>query len=197
MGRRAQAWFREFDGYWYGVVVKGTPPRKLLKASNTKANQRKADDIFRSLTEATNPDATLDASHCAVLVEAFLLHAEHACKPTTFRTYSDNLNYFTGHCGKVLCRELTFHHADGFLKKQAAKKKRKVQSTITVNGQERKHIVTVGPGGGLNGSYVLNASTVIDDGEVDTLWSDAGLDWFLTDALDEVHSASNETVTTS
>jgi hypothetical protein len=115
MGRRAQAWFREFDGYWYGVVVKGTPPRKLLKASNTKANQRKADDIFRSRTEATNPDATLDA--CA--------------------------------------------------------------------------------GGGLNGSYVLNASTVIDDGEVDTLWGDAGLDWFLTDALDEVHSASNETVTTS
>lgn len=147
MGRRARAWFREFDGYWYGVVVKGTPPRKLLKATNTKANQRKADDIFKRLTEATNPDATIDASPCAVLVEAFLLHAEQVCKPTTFRTYSDNLNYFTGHCGKVLCRELTFHHADSFLKKQAAKKKRKIKSTIEVNGFERTHIVTVGPWG--------------------------------------------------
>jgi integrase len=147
MGRTARPWFREFDGYWYGVVVKGTPARKLLKASDTKANQRKAQDIFTRLTAATNPNATIDASSCAVLVEAFLLHAEQACKPTTFRSYSDNLNYFTGHCGKVICRELTFHHADGFLKKQAAKKKRKIKSTIEVNGKERTHIVTVSPWG--------------------------------------------------
>jgi site-specific recombinase XerD len=147
MGRRAQAWFREFDGYWYGVVVKGTPPRKLLKASNTKANQRKAEDIFTRLRKTTNPDASLDDAPSAVLVEAFLLHAEQACKPTTFRTYLDNLNCFTGHCGRVLCRELSFQHADGFIKKQAAKKKRKIKRTISVNGQERTHIVTVGPWG--------------------------------------------------
>jgi integrase len=147
MGRTARPWFREFDGYWYGVVVKGTPARKLLKASDTKANERKAQELFTRLTAATDPNATTDASPCAVLVEMFLTHAEQACKPNTYRTYSDNLNYFTAHCGKVPCRELTFHHADGFLKKQAAKKQRKVRSTITINGQERKHVVTVRPWG--------------------------------------------------
>jgi integrase len=147
MGRTARPWFREFDGYWYGVVVKGTPARKLLKASNTKANERKALDIFNRLTAATDPHATTDASACAVLVEMFLTHAQQACKPNTYRTYSDNLNYFTGYCGKVPCRELTFHHADDFLKKQANKKKRKVTSTITVNEKERKLVVTVRPWG--------------------------------------------------
>lgn len=147
MGRVAKPWFREFDGYWYGVVVKGTPAQKLLKASNSKANQRKAEEIFRRLTQATDPNATTDGSPCAVLVEMFLTHAEQACKPATFRSYSDHLNYFTGHCGKVLCRELTFQHADGFLKKQAAKKRHKVTRTISVNGRERKNVVTLSPWG--------------------------------------------------
>jgi hypothetical protein len=41
-------------------------------------------------------------------------------------------------------------------------------------------------GGGLNGTFRLSASTVFSDGAADTLTgnSGAGLDWFLTDALD-------------
>jgi hypothetical protein len=35
-----------------------------------------------------------------------------------------------------------------------------------------------GGSGGLNGSYVLTGATVFDDGVTDTLYGDAGLDWF-------------------
>lgn len=147
MGRTAKPWFREFDGYWYGVVVKGTPAQKLLKASGTKANQRKAQDIFDRLTASTNPHAATDASPCAELVELFLTRVQQDCKPNTYRTYCDNLNHFTAYCGKVPCRELTFQHAADFLKKQASKKKRKVKSTIVVNNRKRGHVVTVRPWG--------------------------------------------------
>ena len=34
-------------------------------------------------------------------------------------------------------------------------------------------------GGGANGAFVLDDTTVIDDGLKDTLWGDGGLDWFL------------------
>jgi Ca2+-binding RTX toxin-like protein len=34
-------------------------------------------------------------------------------------------------------------------------------------------------GGGANGVYVLNGTTVTDDAVIDTLWGDGGLDWFL------------------
>ena len=33
-------------------------------------------------------------------------------------------------------------------------------------------------GGGLNGSYRLNATTVHDDAAIDTLFGEGGLDWF-------------------
>jgi hypothetical protein len=33
-------------------------------------------------------------------------------------------------------------------------------------------------GGGLNGSYVLNSTTVFDDGMPDYLYGGAGLDWY-------------------
>lgn len=147
MGRTARPWHRAYDGFWYGTVVKGAAPQKLLKASNSEANRRKAQDIFNRLAASTNPNATLDASPCAVLVEIFLTHVEQTCKPNTYRTYADNLNHFTGYCGKVPCRELTFGHADSFLKKQASKQKRKVKSTIVVNGQDKTHVVTVRPWG--------------------------------------------------
>lgn len=152
MGRTAKAWHRDFDGWWYGVTVKGAPPQKLLKASNTKANQKKADDFFRKLTASTNPNATLDSAPCADLVELFLTHAERHCKPSTFRTYSDNLNYFTGFCGKVACRELTLRHGERFLEHQATKKARKVRTKVVVasgpqKGIERLQITTVKPWG--------------------------------------------------
>src|SRR5262245_22289395 len=35
-----------------------------------------------------------------------------------------------------------------------------------------------GGSGGLNGSYVLTSATVVDDGVTDTLYGDAGTDWF-------------------
>jgi hypothetical protein len=34
-------------------------------------------------------------------------------------------------------------------------------------------------GSGANGVFVLNSSTVSDDGLTDILWGDSGLDWFL------------------
>jgi hypothetical protein len=48
--------------------------------------------------------------------------------------------------------------------------------------------------GGLNGSYVLNAATLIDDEDVDDLWGDAGLDWFWAGLGDIVHFTSGEDV---
>jgi len=50
-------------------------------------------------------------------------------------------------------------------------------------------------GGGLNGSQLLNATTVFDDGSIDALWGDAGLDWFLAGPDDELHRTATETVT--
>lgn len=48
--------------------------------------------------------------------------------------------------------------------------------------------------GGLNGAYVLNASTVLDDGVVDTLYGDGSTDWFLASLIDDVHKSSGEVV---
>lgn len=50
-------------------------------------------------------------------------------------------------------------------------------------------------GGGLNGAYVLNASTVFDDPETDHLFGDAGQDWFLAGDKDSISAAGNEIVT--
>lgn len=33
-------------------------------------------------------------------------------------------------------------------------------------------------GGGLNGAYLLNGLTVVDDGAADNLYGNSGLDWF-------------------
>ena len=50
-------------------------------------------------------------------------------------------------------------------------------------------------GNGLNGSDRLTAATVFDDGAVDTMTGDAGLDWFFAGATDQVTSSGNETTT--
>jgi hypothetical protein len=51
--------------------------------------------------------------------------------------------------------------------------------------------------GGLNGSYLLNASTVHDNGQADTLVGGAGLDWFLAGMADVIRNrTSGETTTT-
>lgn len=55
-------------------------------------------------------------------------------------------------------------------------------------------------GGGLNGDYFLNASTVHDDNAIDQLYGDAGTDWFFAKVngsnKDKVNSAAGETITT-
>ncbi len=48
--------------------------------------------------------------------------------------------------------------------------------------------------GGLNGSYNLNALTIIDDLAIDDLWGDANTDWFWAGAGDTVQSTSGEEV---
>jgi hypothetical protein len=40
--------------------------------------------------------------------------------------------------------------------------------------------------GGLNGSYVLDSTTVVDDGNVDRMFGSGGLDWFFTGIGDEI-----------
>jgi len=48
-------------------------------------------------------------------------------------------------------------------------------------------------GGGANGAFVLDDTTVIDDGLKDTLWGDGGLDWFLFGTGDKLKDkAANE-----
>jgi Ca2+-binding RTX toxin-like protein len=47
-------------------------------------------------------------------------------------------------------------------------------------------------GGGLNGPYLFNGSTVLDDGSVDDLFGDTGTDWFLAFVTDQVHSGSGD-----
>jgi hypothetical protein len=53
-------------------------------------------------------------------------------------------------------------------------------------------------GGGLNGSYLLNASTVHDNGQTDTLLGTTGsaLDWFFAAASDIVKNKKNGEVVT-
>jgi hypothetical protein len=47
-------------------------------------------------------------------------------------------------------------------------------------------------GGGLTGSYVLNATTVSDDGVADTLTGGAGLDWFWAGSQDTTDRSHTE-----
>jgi Ca2+-binding RTX toxin-like protein len=49
--------------------------------------------------------------------------------------------------------------------------------------------------GGLNGGYFLNTLTVFDDGAVDTLFGETGLDWFLGSGNDDINETSGEVVT--
>jgi len=56
--------------------------------------------------------------------------------------------------------------------------------------------LSVNPSGGFNSGFMLNSSTVVDDGVVDTLYGDAGQDWFLAGINDVVKSNKGETVTT-
>src|SRR5687767_1942764 len=98
MGRAAKPWYRAVDGWWYATITKGTPRQKLLKGKPTKADERKAIDIFNRLQAATNPRATLDDAECAHLVELFLDHVEAQSKRKpdcdTYTTYSNYLNAF-------------------------------------------------------------------------------------------------------
>lgn len=50
-------------------------------------------------------------------------------------------------------------------------------------------------GGGNNGAFTLDDTTVIDDGDADTLWGQAGQDWFLVGPRDRIKDrAKNELV---
>jgi Ca2+-binding RTX toxin-like protein len=60
---------------------------------------------------------------------------------------------------------------------------------------------SLGKGGGLNGSFVLNSTMVIDDSAVDVLNGGAGLDWFFAhfsgNNKDKVNGATSGEVITS
>jgi uncharacterized repeat protein (TIGR01451 family) len=50
-------------------------------------------------------------------------------------------------------------------------------------------------GGGDNGAFTLDSGTVLDDGRPDTLWGNAGQDWFLVGVKDKIRDkAANELV---
>jgi Ca2+-binding RTX toxin-like protein len=57
------------------------------------------------------------------------------------------------------------------------------------------HILGTKPGG-LNGSYFLNADTLVDDGQANVLWGGCSRDWFIVGETDKVkHHRHNEIVT--
>jgi integrase len=151
MGRTAKPYYRKADGWWYATIVKGSPRQKLLKGKPTSTDERKALEVFNRLRASTNPRATLDDSPCANVVELFLDHVAGQGNPSdrsdTYRTYSKLLNYFTGYCGKVLCRDLTLQHAERFLEQQANKKPRRIEKTVVINGKERKQVNILRPWG--------------------------------------------------
>jgi hypothetical protein len=69
------------------------------------------------------------------------------------------------------------------------------RTNLDYNGR----VFNLSNGGGLNGTSVLNSSTVLDDGAVDTLFGRAALDWFLIglgDAIQDLNTGGAETVTT-
>jgi integrase/recombinase XerD len=147
MGRTAKPWYRAADGWWYATVVKGARRRKLLKGKPTQSDERKATEIFNRLRVSTNPLASLDDSQCANLVEFFLDHISGQGNPLTYSTYSRHLNWFTGSCGRVQCKDLTLQHAERFLLEQARKTPRRIERTITVKGKERKQVNVMKPWG--------------------------------------------------
>jgi Ca2+-binding RTX toxin-like protein len=61
-------------------------------------------------------------------------------------------------------------------------------SRTDITREERIHHLT--NGGGLNGTYKLDATAVLDDGEADTLTGSSGIDWFfagLGDSITDEH----------
>ena len=147
MGRVAKPYYRKETGCWVATVA-GTPRTKLLRGKPTAADERKALEIFNRLVASTNPRASLDNSQCANVVELFLDHTLAKGKPSdvhdsgsTYSTYRRHLNWFTGYCGRVICRDLTLQHAERFLVKQASKAPRRVERTIKrKDGTERKQV---------------------------------------------------------
>lgn len=160
MGRTAKPWYRTTDQWWYATITPGTPRRKLLKGKPTQADERRAWEVFNRLRASTNPNASLDGSQCAHVVELFLDHlfaqgnpgdqsADPEDSPSleNYRNHRKLLNYFTADCGKVLVRDLTLQHAERFLQKHATKTPRKVEKIIVVNGKERRQVNVTKPWG--------------------------------------------------
>jgi site-specific recombinase XerD len=147
VGRIAKPYYRKETGWWVATVA-GRPRTKLLTGKPTAADERKALEIFNRLVASTNPRASLDNSQCANVVELFLDHTLAKGKPSdaddsgsTYSTYRRHLNWFTGYCGRVICRDLTLQHAERFLVKQARKATRRIERTITrKDGTERKQV---------------------------------------------------------
>jgi Ca2+-binding RTX toxin-like protein len=65
-------------------------------------------------------------------------------------------------------------------------------SRTDLNYTGRTNHLSGATGGGLNGTTVLNATTVFDDNKVaDTLWGRGGLDWYFTGTRDTVEDKQN------
>lgn len=98
---------------------------------------------------------------------------------------SDILN--GGSNGDILAGGLTRYHdeASGLVDRAALDAMMKEWRSPTPYAIRVAHLLGALPSG-LNGDTLLNATTVFDDGSVDTLRGAGGLDWFLTSPLDHV-----------
>ena len=70
-----------------------------------------------------------------------------------------------------------------------------ILSEWTSSNSYADRVSNIRDGGGSNGPFVLNDTTVFDDGRVDTLWGHGGQDWFLIGVGDRIKDrARNELV---
>jgi Ca2+-binding RTX toxin-like protein len=73
-----------------------------------------------------------------------------------------------------------------------------IEEEWTHGGNYKEHIMHLIGGGGRNGSFVLNAATVSDDGDVDVLRGGKGKDFFIARVdlavLDSVDKSKDEMV---
>jgi VCBS repeat-containing protein len=90
---------------------------------------------------------------------------------------------------------LTYADESSFAINQAALNAIMAEWTRNLAYSMRIGHLTVNSSGGFNGGFMLNSSTVQDDFAVDTLFGDAGQDWFLAEINDIVKTTKGETVT--
>src|SRR5262245_52123620 len=112
MPRPSKPWFRDFDGWWYATITPGSPPQKLVKGKENKAD---AETTFHQLKATRTVSGGMDRGPCAGVLERFLDHSQTSHSPQTYAKYSQHLNWFSAFCGRVPVRNLIPNHVTRYL----------------------------------------------------------------------------------